>query len=383
MVLCYITPDVILSDETITATSTSTTTTTGDETTDIECVNNEYSESCNCDGPVGIFKTTCVPGSNLHPDDIYISKFGEDCSAECPVWTAWGEWTPYFPSCVDELDTDNPDTIFNDLEKHMPKRIRERECKFGNGTTTPANHVSGNCPFSDKMETERQTVDNYTKCVSVFEEVEIDDEVEIETKVIVDFQVEIYEEWTEELEDPKSDAFTDLAEIYILGFLESLQAISDVDGTSQIQFATVRVIRFELIEEDFVAFRRKRSIPQDKIRAVFETVYDIIAPKDEAKETNIVEDSQQQINIDIAEQVVDQVRTTVEEKIVEAPEDHQPGELNFLRVPEARDIISVNYEEKVLASYSDYVVLDCDCATGKTLDHHECVATAQDVSLFP
>ena len=39
-------------------------------TKEIDCVNNEYSEGCNCDGPVGIFKTTCVPGSNLHPDDI-------------------------------------------------------------------------------------------------------------------------------------------------------------------------------------------------------------------------------------------------------------------------------------------------------------------------
>ena len=96
----------------------------------------------------------------------------------------------------------------------MPKRIRERECEFSNGTTTPANHVSGNCPFSDKMETERQTVTNYTKCVSVFEEVEIDDEVEIETKVIVDFQVEIYEEWTEELEDPQSDAFKCATTLY-------------------------------------------------------------------------------------------------------------------------------------------------------------------------
>ena len=381
--LCYITPDVILSDETITATSTSTTTTTGDETTDIECVNNEYSESCNCDGPVGIFKTTCVPGSNLHPDDIYISKFGEDCSAECPVWTAWGEWTPFFPSCVDELDTDNPDTIFNDLEKHMPKRIRERECEFSNGTTTLANHVSGNCPFSDKMETERQNVFYYTRCVSVFEGVEIDDEVEIETKVIVDFEVEIYEKWSAELKDSQSDAFTDLAEIYILGFLEALQEINQVEGTSEIQFATIRVIRFELIEEDFVAFQRKRSIPQDKIRTVFETVYDIIAPKDEAKETKIVEQSQMEINQDIAAQIFDKVRTTVEEKIVKAPEDHQAGELNFLGVPEARDIMSVNYEEKVLAFYSDYVVLDCDCATGQTLDHNECFATDRDVSLSP
>ena len=216
---------------------------------------------------------------------------------------------------------------------------------------------------------------------SVFEDVQIDDEVEIETKVIVDFEVEIYEEWVPELNDTQSDAFTDLAEIYILGFLEALQEINQVEGTSEIQFATVRVIRFELIEEDFVAFRRKRSIPQDKIRAVFETVYDIIAPKDDEKETNIVNEAQQQINIDISEQVGEQVRTTVEEKIVKGVEEHKPGELNFLRVPEVEEIVtSINYEKKVLATYSPFFVMDCDCATGKTQDHYTCLETAQDVS---
>jgi hypothetical protein len=110
-------------------------------------------------------------------------------------------------------------------------------------------------------------------------------------------------------------------------------------------------------------------------------VYDIIAPKDDEKETNIVEDSQQQINIDIAEQVSEQVRQTVAEEIVEGVEDHKPGELNFLRVPDTKEIVtSIKYEKKVLATYSNYVLMDCDCATGKTLDHYTCLETAQDVS---
>ena len=161
-----------------------------------------------------------------------------------------------------------------------------------------------------------------------------------------------------------------------------MQSISNVDGTSQIQFATVRVIRFELIEEDFVAFRRKRSIPLGEIRAVFETVYDIIAPKDDKKETHIVQESQQQINIAIAEKVGEQVRQTVAEEIVQEVKDNKPGELNFIRVPEVKEIVtSINYEKKVLATYSNYFIMDCNCATNKTQDYNECIATAQDVSL--
>ena len=314
-------------------------------------------------------------------------------------WTTWSQWTAFFPSCVDEIDTDNPDTIFNDWKKHMPKRFRERECQFRNGTITSVNHVSGNCPFSDKIETERQTPDSYTKCVSRFEGIRIDEEIETETKVIVDFLVDIYEEWTPELEDPQSDAFMDLSEIYILGFLETLQNINEVNGTIAIQFATIRVIRFERMNikaamETVYSVTEKGMSPEktrreksentnfvlpELVRAVFETVYDIIAPKDEERDTNIIEESERQINTDIAAQVIEQVRQTVEQKgILKVLEDHKLGEPNFSTNPH---LTAINYEEKVLAGYYNFFQLDCDCATGVTKDYNECMTTIQDVSL--
>ena len=354
----------------------------GDDTKEIDCVINYSYNDSNYDSYNYSYNDSNYDSYNYFYNDSTMTLVNIDCSDECPAWTTWGEWTAFFPSCVDELDKNNPDTIFSDLEIYMPKRIRERECQFSNGTTTPANHVRGNCPISEWVETERQTIENFTKCESAFEGVEIDEETEIETKVIVDFGVEIYEEWTPELADPQSDVFTDLAAIYILGFLKALQAINEVKGTSQIQFATVRVIRFHLIEEDFVTFRRKRSTPQDKIRTVFETVYDIIAPKDDKEETHIVQESQQQINTDVAEKVGEQVRQTVAEEIVQGVKDHKPGKLNFIKVPEVEEIVtSINYEKKVLATYSNYFVMDCNCATNKTQDYNECIATAQDVSL--
>jgi hypothetical protein len=262
----------------------------------------------------------------------------------------------------------------------MPKRMRERECQFNDGKPAPTNHESGNCPFSDKIETQRQTLDNYTKCVSPFENITIDEEIEIETKVIVDFVVEIYEEWTPELEDPNSDAFTDLAEIYILGFMESLKAIDNVDGTSQIQFATVRVKKFTLEEEDFVAFRRRRSsLAQDRIKAEFETVFDIVALKDDAKETNIIEEAKNKIDSDISTQVGEQILETVERQLVKDVEDHVPGELNFIRIPK-QIVTSINFEKKVLAEYSDHFIMDCNCEKEITQDYHECIATDRDAA---
>ena len=326
--------------------------------------------SCSCEGSVGTLTWSCA-GEYLYSEDDCEVNPDEDCSDSCPVWTAWGEWTAYFPECVDELDMDNPDTIFNDLEKHMPKRIRERECRFSDGTLAYANHESGNCPASDKAETQRQTIDNYTKCVSPFEDVEIDEEVEVETKVIVDFQVEIYEEWTSELKDPQSEEFTDLAEIYILGFLEALTAVDEVEGTSKIQFATLRVVRFIPDEDDFVAFK-----------AEFETVYSIIATKDDENETNIQESEKIKIDVDIAQQVSTQVRKTIEEERTVTDVGYlKAGEPNFFRIPQEAEIVTkVNYEKIVLATYTDYIVLDCNCTTGITADYYECIATEKDVS---
>ena len=339
----------------------------GNTTKVIDCVPNKYFDSCICNDSVGTLERTCIPGSDLHFDDICSEMPNEDCSDRCPVWTAWGSWTDFFPSCVDKLDKHNP-------EKYMPKRIRERDCQFSNGTLVLANHESGNCPFSDKMETERQTLENYTQCEPTFKGVEIDEETEILTEVIVGFEIEIYEEWNDDLEDPQSDAFTDLAEIYIKGFLEALQDINEVNGTSKIQFATVRIVAFVLMPEETVDVRKKRSIPQDKIKAEFETVYDIIAPKASNIKDNDFDDIEEKakniINVNIAAQISNKVIETIEEKIDPENLNHKAGELNFLRVPEKEKIITnIQYE----ARYSTYFIMDCNCNTGKSQDYHECI----------
>ncbi len=121
----------------------------------------------------------------------------------------------------------------------------------------------------------------------------------IPTAVIVGFIVEIYEEWNDDLEDPNSEAFTDLAEIYLNGFLESLKNIDEVDGTSQIKFANVRVVAFILDEMELINVRQKRSnrretVNIDKIKAEMETTYDMIAQKN--ADTGLVEESKPGIN---------------------------------------------------------------------------------------
>ena len=66
-------------------------------------------------------------------------------------------------------------------------------------------------------------------------------------KVVIDFEVEIQERWTPELNDSTSDEFKNLANIYVTHFNEKfLQDETNQVGDSSISFGKVRVLRFIL-----------------------------------------------------------------------------------------------------------------------------------------
>ena len=66
-------------------------------------------------------------------------------------------------------------------------------------------------------------------------------------KVVIDFEVEIQERWTPELNDSTSDEFKNLANIYVTHFNEKfLQDETNQVGDSSISFGKVRILRFIL-----------------------------------------------------------------------------------------------------------------------------------------
>ena len=190
---------------------------------------------------------------------------------------------------------------------------------------------------------------------------------EIQIEVVVSFELEIEANWTSDLTDTSSDAFINLAELYIAPFEASLKALNEAEGSSTVEFVEIRVKRFSLSDDDNVAFSRRRSKDQlAKIKAEFETVYDTSAKLNVDEETNI-DDIVVTINRDISKKITEQVQETVEKEINE-------GELNFLRLPED---FGVEAKSTVIESYSEYFVMHCDCDTGETQDYHECIGTEQ------
>ena len=340
----------------------------GENNKKIDCIAIEYSETCTCNGSEGIRKWECEPGTNLHPNDICEVRKNEDCSDLCPVWTVWGQWSAFSPECVNEQDIYQPGA--------MPTRKRDRNCEFKNGTVANTNHESGNCPFSDKIE--KQTSNNYTLCPPPFQDVQIND-TQIVTQVKVEFQVEIQAKWTPELNDTESETFQDLADIYIAAFLESLRAIDEVDGTSKIKFAEVRVKRFIRMENNNL--RRKRSQNfLDGIKAEMETVYDLIGDKDVTNERDVAPESKETITIDISDQIADRVGKRIKEEIEknESGESTQ-GELNFLRIPDRNEIVTKT-DVQVLPRLSEYFVMDCNCEMEETRDYYECDADCDSLT---
>ena len=66
-------------------------------------------------------------------------------------------------------------------------------------------------------------------------------------KVVIDFELEIQERWTPELNDSTSDEFKYLANIYVAPFNERfLQDETNQVGDSSISFGKVRILRFIL-----------------------------------------------------------------------------------------------------------------------------------------
>ena len=86
---------------------------------------------------------------------------GAETSAETTTtevfvqWGDWGQWSEWTPTCYD----DSADSIYKDSSKYYPKRSRTRDCirteNGVNNVTVPVNDESGNCPFKDKLEKEK------------------------------------------------------------------------------------------------------------------------------------------------------------------------------------------------------------------------------------
>ena len=82
------------------------------------------------------------------------------------------------------------------------------------------------------------------------------------------------------------------------------------------------------------------------------------------------------MDTDIKENVFQEVRTAVDDKVNEVitPKttgEHVVGSLNFLRRAE---VSQVQEEDNLLQSYGP-VKFDCNCATGKRIDFQECEPT--------
>ena len=76
---------------------------------------------------------------------------------------------------------------------------------------------------------------------------------QIFVKVIVDFDVIIYEHWTPDLTDPSTQEFKDLANLYLSAFTNTLAQVStnEVSSLTSISFATIRVMSFTLDNSSF------------------------------------------------------------------------------------------------------------------------------------
>lgn len=86
-------------------------------------------------------------------------------------WGEWDDWSEWAPSCFDDSST----SIYKDTENYYPKRSRTRDCiktttENGENTnkTIAVNDDSGNCPFNEKIETEKLKENYTTGSVQIF-----------------------------------------------------------------------------------------------------------------------------------------------------------------------------------------------------------------------
>ena len=343
-----------------------------------EFVATTFTEECVCSADnIGTITYNCDPGENLGDDDKTCDDTPADipggCNNKCGFFGEWQAWSEYLPKCID--DKDDADTLFNDLSKHRPKRFRRRDCQYyGEDNVLTKILVAeshGRCLPEDMIETEFKTEDYQCEVTnSAFEE-ELP-QGQVETKVVVDFKVEIYEEWNENLLDVNSDEFNNLAELYILGFLEGLKAVAN----DNVRFATVRVISFTKIGESSRR-RRRRSDDLSKIEAEFESVYSVRAEEDA---TGTQESGVSQV---AAAQITDQIQTSVDEKVNEvinprtSLDEWQPGSLNFLDKARVEEPV---FERAIVADYGEEITPSCDCPNEKRNDYQTCIPVEKDVS---
>ena len=164
-----------------------------------------------------------------------------------------------------------------------------------------------------------------------------------ETKIVVTFEVTIYEEWTDDLNDSDSDYYVALAEIYVQYFMSTLKAISttDVTSTSAISFSTCRVSSFT---QSSSSRRRRTTDSETNIDADFEVIYDILADADSSTTSGISTSTESAITSEIESSV----ETALQELVDLTDEDnHTAGDTNFITEP---DVTETEFENEILAS---------------------------------
>ena len=163
-----------------------------------------------------------------------------------------------------------------------------------------------------------------------------------ETKIVVTFEVTIYEEWTDDLNDSDSDYFVALAEIYVQYFMSTLKAIStsDVTSTSAISFSTCRVDSFT---QSSSSRRRRTTDSETNIDADFEVIYDILADADSSTTSGITSSAESAITSEIESSVESALQELVE---LTDEEDHTAGDTNFITEP---DVTETEFEDDILS----------------------------------
>ena len=165
-----------------------------------------------------------------------------------------------------------------------------------------------------------------------------------ETKIVVTFEVTIYEEWTSDLSNSSSDYYVALAEIYVQYFMSTLKAIStdNVTSASGLEFSTCRVSSFE---QSSSSRRRRTTDSETNIDADFEAIYDILADADNSTTSGITSAAEQAITSEIESSVEDALNELVE--LLANETDHSAGETNFIT---NATVTKTEFEDTILAS---------------------------------
>ena len=164
------------------------------------------------------------------------------------------------------------------------------------------------------------------KCTNVFNNTESS---LTETKIVVSFEVTIYEEWIDDLNDGESDYHVALAEIYVQYFMPKLHEIStaDVSSASAISLSTCRVSSFT---QSSVSRRRRTADNETNIDADFEVIYDILAEADSSTTSGLTSSAKSAITSEIESSLETALQELVE---LTDKDDRTAGDTNFITEP--------------------------------------------------